>query len=348
MMVVPVQKYCRICWNTKNWRQPTGEAAKLEGKWSYVREHGFGHEEWLFNLSWLQPSSRGGPRLFRYGFLQPIGKYRSAYTGRAFHILIYTISPGGDRIAVAVIRNAYVPDDAELQRAVGDLRARGWFSEMQADLEELGLRASQLKGSAAHLINVRFEPKDVTFFDPRFLFPKAHKVSRMPRYQPLDWDDELHADIVRSRPTPLPFMRDGRRRSEEERTRAAVEGTTYSPRHVILQNALYDYLCSVHGKKLVRYERGFVDLAVESDAGTTYFEIKINISAKGCIREAFGQVLEYAVYPDRRRVNKLIVVGDVGPSPTDVTYLQFLRTEFKLPIFYQQWDPQTRALMREV
>ena len=51
-----MRKYCRICWNTRNWREPTAEASKLEKGDSYVRSHGFGHEEWLFNFQWVQPA----------------------------------------------------------------------------------------------------------------------------------------------------------------------------------------------------------------------------------------------------------------------------------------------------
>ena len=71
-----MRKYCRICWNTSYWREPTGEASRLEVGKSYVRQNGFGHEEWLFNFSWLQPGPIGTSTKFKYGFLQPIGKYR--------------------------------------------------------------------------------------------------------------------------------------------------------------------------------------------------------------------------------------------------------------------------------
>jgi hypothetical protein len=46
---ITMKKYCRICWNTRYWREPTGEAAIFETAKSYVHEKSFGHEEWLFN-----------------------------------------------------------------------------------------------------------------------------------------------------------------------------------------------------------------------------------------------------------------------------------------------------------
>ena len=59
-------KLCRICWNTEQWRRPSGTAAAIETG-SYVHEHGFGHEEWLFNFEWMIDGHR-------FAFLQPINK----------------------------------------------------------------------------------------------------------------------------------------------------------------------------------------------------------------------------------------------------------------------------------
>src|SRR5262245_36176414 len=113
-----MNKYCRICWNTKYWREPTGEAAKMETG-SYVRKNGFGHEEWLFNFSWTQPLPGEQDGAAKYGFLQPIHKYRKKYEGKTFDVLTYTVGPDGERIAVAMIRNLYVPLVAEIEAALG-------------------------------------------------------------------------------------------------------------------------------------------------------------------------------------------------------------------------------------
>jgi hypothetical protein len=337
-----MRKYCRICWNTQYWREPTGEAALLESRKSYVRDHGFGHEEWIFNFSWAQAPPRGQNRPVKYGSLQPIGKYRRTYEGQTFDVLLYTVGPDRERIAVAWIKNLYVPKVAELEIALRVIRQNGWLREMEDDLSNLGISTSELDKPAVDLVNVRFDPADVTFFDPRILFPKAHKLYRLNRYQPMDWDDDLLKEE-----SAAPPKRGNRRRSEEERQRAAVEGTKYSPRHVKLQNALYDYLGQIYGESNVEYERSFIDLAVNKDELKIYFEIKIAPTAKQCIREALGQVLEYGIYPDSLRATKLVVVGDGPPTNDDRKYLEYLREKFALPICYQQWIWSRKELSRE-
>lgn len=341
-----MRKYCRVCWNTNYWRQPTGEAASLEVGESFVQTHGFGHEEWLFNFAWLQTNGANDYRKYKYGNLQPIGKYRDKYEGESFDVFVYTVAPDRSRIAVATITDVFVPGLREAKSAVAYMGKQGWLHEMKADLAELGIPPSSFDTSPFSLVNVRFEPENVRFFDPRIALPKSHKLYRINRYQPIDWTGEQSADEkeghqARSNRKP------GKKRSEDDRKRTSIEGTTYSPRHVILQNHLYDHLCDLFGKAAVAYEEAFVDLALKLKKKVTLFEIKIAPTAKSCIREAFGQILEYAIYPDKLMADKLIVVGDGKPTASDIAYLSFLRANFDIPIFYRRWDWETMTLEGE-
>lgn len=332
-----MNKYCRICWNTKHWHEPTGEAAKLEQGQSYVRENGFGHEEWLFNFSWLQPGPEGKSEpLFRYGFLQPIGKYLSKYQGQRFDVFLYTITPNKKRLAVGVIRELYVPKNDEIKAAHQYMRRLGWLDDMASDLSSLGSSAKIRKGMPADIINVRFQQSAVQFFDPRFILPSDHVTYRIDRYQPLDWDGTvpkaLRSTGLQSRPGKA------KRKSEEERTRAAIEGITYSPRHNKLQNALDAYLRDLYGQKSVYYESNFVDLQLHRGEHVIYFEIKIALTAKSCIREALGQLMEYNIYPNQQRASEMIIVGENRTEPDDKTYIEYLRQKFGIPVRYIRWD----------
>jgi hypothetical protein len=104
-----MHKYCRICWNTKFWREPTGEAAKIEVGSSYVQTNGFGHEEWFFNFAWQQPGPPGDTEKYRYASLQPIGKYYEKCEGETFNVFLYTITPDRKRLTIATIEDLFVP-----------------------------------------------------------------------------------------------------------------------------------------------------------------------------------------------------------------------------------------------
>ena len=105
--------------------------------------------------------------LFKYGFLQPIGKYRGTYEGEVLDVLLYTITPDRKRLAVAEIRRLLVPKLSELSTAVGLMRRNGWLRDMEDDLSRLGIPPTKLSAPPDHIVNVRFKESEVTFFDPR-------------------------------------------------------------------------------------------------------------------------------------------------------------------------------------
>jgi hypothetical protein len=64
------------------------------------------------------------------------------------------------------------------------------------------------------------------------------------------------------------------------------------------------------------------------------FEIKTQLAPRDCVREAFGQLLEYAYWPGSPNFNALWIVG---PSPIDnetQEYLDGLRERFGIPVDY--------------
>ena len=328
-------KLCRICWNTDGWRRPSG--AIKESSSSFAARLGFGLEEWLFNYEW---SIEG----YKYGFIQPISRYRKKYEGEYFSAILYT-KHEGSTLLVARISNIYVPKLEELKRAFKKMTKHGWVNQMLEDIrrvagDELDSRVEknlyQYEGwSPAWSINISFKPSDVTIFDPMPMVDKDHKIARNARYQPFDWEgDQLP-----------PFLNDGthdpddRMRDELQRNRAAQQATTIDPQHVRLQNRLFRALKERYPCGSVLYEKDHVDLQVVDDTnGLIFYEIKTDSNAKRCIRNALGQLLEYSSYPPEKRAEKLVVVGDAWATEDDRSYLRHLRETYSLPIYYARFN----------
>jgi hypothetical protein len=327
-----MDKYCRLCWNSEGWRYPTGEAAKIESGNSYVAEKGFGHEEWLFNFEWILDG-------YRYGFLQPISKFRGKYQNDTFSVLLYTLTPEKQTLIVGRIDNLYVPNNRELNAAFRQIRDRGWLTQMIEDVQKVKGDSSPLENPPPYyIINVRFSPTDVVLFDPMLrVIDDNHKIVRVKRYQPFDW---LEGDFPPTSLQPPTIEPDDPRRSENERTRAAQEGTKYNPIHIRLQNKLYESLIQQYGRNNVNYEHNFVDISVTESGVTTFYEIKVENAAKKCIRNSIGQLLEYAHYPNVSKADRFIIVGDAPPINDDSIYLQTIRDRYRLPISYGlfNWD----------
>jgi hypothetical protein len=90
-----------------------------------------------------------------------------------------------------------------------------------------------------------------------------------------------------------------------------------------------------------------VDVAVDTRDGFLFCEIKVAPHVRDALRQAIGQLLEYAHWPNDRRAEKLWVVSEGMPCAEDVTYLQALRARYGLPAYYRRIDAAAEVLGQE-
>jgi hypothetical protein len=113
-------------------------------------------------------------------------------------------------------------------------------------------------------------------------------------------------------------------------------------KHNILQAALCRRLMSEYGSDNVGDEQTAalgtkIDVVVRrSENEFWYYEIKTALSPRACLREAFGQLMEYAYWPGAREAKRLIVCGESPLDGAGETYLCRLKNRFTLPIDYEQ------------
>jgi hypothetical protein len=124
-----------------------------------------------------------------------------------------------------------------------------------------------------------------------------------------------------------------------------------SYRHNVLQGHLYELLCSQFGKDAVRTELptgtgGFADAVVRrSDTQFDLYEIKVAATATDAVRQAMGQLLEYAYRRGGLEPARLVVVAE--PVLDDVTeaFMQRMREEFGLNLVYFRIQAPASAVM---
>ena len=112
-------------------------------------------------------------------------------------------------------------------------------------------------------------------------------------------------------------------------------------RHNEMQKTLYYRLVSQYGESSVTYENpsgvgNRVDVVVQRASEYWFYEIKTAQSPRACLREAIGQLLEYAFWPGGPNVTRLIVVGEAAIDNTGLDYLHCLQERFSLPLEYEQ------------
>jgi hypothetical protein len=82
--------------------------------------------------------------------------------------------------------------------------------------------------------------------------------------------------------------------------------------------------------------RNRIDAVVKYNSEYFFYEIKIANTARSCIRQAIGQLLEYAYWPGEKKASRIIIVGEHPLREDGNKYLEFLNTEFSIPIKYLQ------------
>jgi hypothetical protein len=239
------------------------------------------------------------------------------------------------RYLVGIIRNATVLTEKEQKFACREIKRHGWLKSMRNDLRVVGADPKILDYPPPYaLVNIRFKPGDVEIFDPMQVASTDLGLEKRNRYQPYDWDGETLFDVGSQAgggkaESPI-------KRSEDDRRKPEQSATSYSPQHIKIQNALYDQLCEYLGKGEVEYEKNFVDLSFKLGTKQAFIEVKVENTAKRCIRSAIGQLLEYAHYPSSRKATRLIVVGDAPVTDCDVEYCLFIRKKYGIPI--EDWE----------
>jgi hypothetical protein len=113
-------------------------------------------------------------------------------------------------------------------------------------------------------------------------------------------------------------------------------------KHNLLQAALCRRLVAEHGPENVRGEQPsglgtMIDVVLRrSPDEYWYYEIKTALSPRACVREALGQLLEYAYWPGAREASRLIICGESPLDDDGQKYVDELRRRFQLPISYEQ------------
>ena len=124
------------------------------------------------------------------------------------------------------------------------------------------------------------------------------------------------------------------------RARRTPSEMAVTHRHEYLQEALKRKLLAKRGVEVATELKdgrgGYIDLVTRRDGELRFYEIKTGASAKQCIRDAMGQLLEYAYRPPAIRPERLIIAGEPPIDPDTERYLGLLQSEFLIPIRYRR------------
>ena len=320
------QYLSRICWNSEKWTHPTGEAAKLEDKTWAARE-GFGQEEWLFSPRAVASDGR------RYAYLTPVDRSRNRLRGEIIDIHLYTISPDRERCYVGILRNAEVLDEETEKHALEQFKESRFLTEMVQQVNEVALDKGYDWTEDDMTFNIRYRPEQVEFCDPLEVVPRNARIYGLPARYRLYPLGEKWRGVVDEWPRRSPAAEP---RPTGTQQREGVGPHEADQLHNDIQNLVTRLLRARYGDENVSVEPDFVDVRLTRGNETILIEVKSDNRPRYAIREALGQLLEYAYRSQQQGVSisEMVIVAPGELSELERRYVEDLRTTRQLPVRY--------------
>ncbi|MFH1061947.1 MAG: hypothetical protein V1747_03560 [Candidatus Omnitrophota bacterium] len=332
-------KVARICWNTEGWKFPSGAKGKSSDSNSYEAQYGYGHEEWLLDKSRILDG-------FHYAFLEPFRVESGKHVGNIYNVALYTISGAKKRFYVGDIKEISCLSSEEATIVYKMYKTKGWIEELIADIKNVGgnpVLFQENFNSPELIFNIKFRFDNVKQFD------ELIEIS--------DEDINITTSRFKLIPKKTNFLLkegfddedEGKKRSEKKRIVVFKKEVEYDPYHSKMQNALTLLLREQYKHEYVNVqeEKGRIDIKARTlENEWHYFEIKTEMP-KLCIRQALGQIMEYAYWPDIERAKKLIIIGDSFPDDDTKSYMKYIRENFSIPVVYRCFDMERKALSED-
>ena len=336
----------RVCWNEFDWMMPSGRKGKSTDKSTHEGKYGYGHEEWLGDTSKLIDG-------FHYGFLETIRKYQDTYAGKKFNIDLFAINnENGARRLVGNMQDVEVIDNDKAKSVKKIYVKNGWLAEMEQQIIEAGANNEGFSDwQGVDLFNIRYKPENIQFYSDYIDVSNDPKIEDIQRYSFAHKTAVIQTNIPLDNPfvfnpvEPEDTSGEELEKSGYERVAKPVE-IVYL--HKQLRDALHKYFFNAGGKDVsIENPTGkgtLVDIARKENGKMIFYEIKTYNNLKSCIREAMGQILEYAYWPMEENAQELIIVSHHPINDDAKNYLKGLRKKFKLPVFYQHFDIGNKIL----
>ena len=328
------QKVCRICWNDKDWEQPSGRRGKSKTS-PFEAQFGFGFEEWLFDTSKLIDG-------YHYGFVEALNGRRRELRER-MDLHLFTINGDtSDRLWLGVIRSVTAVAGAEASTIFSHYRREGWFDEMKQQVAAVGGNVSKLNKMRTNLFNLKFKPENVQLLESPQRFDATKMNIKQGWYKNLY---EWHNNPSKILNTPFKAGHNPKAARHRRHVKSSVRSVEKT--HNSMQDKIYAQLVEEVGKPNVGTEwarsgRTRIDVAVQQGEGRyVFYEIKTGSTAKSCIRDALSQLMEYAYWPEVENVSKLVIVAPAELREEGRAYLKYLRKKFNLPVWYRYYDRET-------
>lgn len=337
----------RITWNEFNWEKPSGHFWSKENQAkkniAYENQYGFGHEEWLFNQRYRING-------FQYGYIRGVEK-ASLENDLIDELYLYTKDTEGNYFFIGILKNvARILGNREEQVLVKAIYDK-YFQIAIEELKEVNSDYTELIRTGMSP-NLKFKWEDANILDEPI--PVIINDSKYRRYQSYRLTKELelfsHNHIENQ--IKLNF-RPGKAKNKSSYTISRKKGKReVKSLHVEILDCLYGKLLEKTNKNNLSVEKSSVNgkiidlLEKIEDNKFNFYEVKTSNSGLTNIREAIGQILEYALIDERIIAQTLIIIGPAKLNDNEEKYLRRLKHFLSIKIEYWFYDTENKGFMK--
>ena len=339
------KRIMRLTWNSNNWETPSGHSwhPKNQGNSAvaYEKQYGFGHEEWLFNERFRIDG-------YQYGYIR--GVYNLSEDVEFLdQITLYTFRYDKQRCLVGNIHNVEIIEGYEEEKKIESLLA-SYMPSMLDELKDVNADYNRFKDDYL-LPNVKFkwdeadlfnEPLSVDFLDG----------AEFNRFQAYHLKEELEVLIESEFVKKVKFdFQHGKASYKGEYTKSTSDKKIkVKKRHGEITDDLYDYLISQGFKEenisveKTRVGGAIVDVVLKHDEEFDLFEVKTRNTALKNIREALGQIFEYALMDREITCKRLVIIGPAELTELEQDYFNRLKDLIQIKLEYWGYRSQEEMI----
>lgn len=338
------KRIMRLTWNSNNWETPSGHAwhPKNQGNTgvAYENQYGFGHEEWLFNERFRIDG-------YQYGYIKGVNNL-SEDVEFLDQITLYTIRGDKQRCLVGNIHNVEIIKGYEEEKIVNLIAS--YMPSMLDELKDVNADYNHFKNNYL-LPNVKFKWDEADLFNEPFLVDFLDGVE-FNRFQAYRLKEELEVSIKEEFVKKVKFdFQHGKASNTSVYTKSTSnKKTKVRRRHGEITDDLYDYLISKGFEKenisveKTRVGGAIVDVVLKHDDEFDLFEIKTNNTALKNIRQALGQIFEYALMDGEITCKRLVIIGPAELTEQEQDYFKRLKELIQIKLEYWGYRPQEKLI----
>jgi hypothetical protein len=342
-----MELFTRLTSNLNQWVTPSGHSWKKsnQGKRNipYEKQFGFGHEEWLFNFRY---SSKG----YQYGFIRGLSRFSKS--DNIDKVYLYTVKEmnGSKQVYyLGFLKNVEIlPSN---WREIYPHIIQKFLDYKKAVIDEVEQTNGDINGLLKdELIPViRFKLSDINLFDrPRFL--EKFPLTRYKRFQPYVLTEtikRIFENISDANFNEESYFIPGK--SKQKGTYSKFidrQEKSITPLHSEIIENLENFLKPNFSIRLKNISiektifRGNIADVVLEYRNRTYciYEIKTSPSARKNIRDAIGQLLDYALNSGNMKIKKLVIVSPKSGKDNELAFFNSLKKIISFDLEYLIYD----------